>query len=345
MTKIPVLKIAGLAALFLGTVSPAMAQTTQLNMVLNWKYQGPQGWFFLAEDRGYFAEEGIELLMDQGNGSGAAVPLVANGTYDVGFGDINALVELTATQEGDMPKAVFMLYNQPPFAIAVKSDSDIMSADDLNGRMLGGPASDGALKLFPAFCDLADLDCDSIEVTNMQPNLREQMLMNEQIEGAFGYVNTLRFGAMAMGVNVDEDLRFIRYGDFGMDLYSNAIIVSADLIENQPEVVEGLVRAINRGVKDALADPQAAVEAVADREPLIDFDLELARFNATVEDEMAHPEIAEIGLGAVDMDRLAESIDILVAANELPRTPEAETIFDPSFLPPIEDRLTSVSID
>ncbi|SDG27806.1 ABC transporter substrate-binding protein [Pelagibacterium luteolum] len=345
MTKIPVLKIAGLAALFLGTVSPAMAQTTQLNMVLNWKYQGPQGWFFLAEDRGYFAEEGIELLMDQGNGSGAAVPLVANGTYDVGFGDINALVELTATQEGNMPKAVFMLYNQPPFAIAVKSDSDIMSADDLNGRMLGGPASDGALKLFPAFCDLADLDCDSIEVTNMQPNLREQMLMNEQIEGAFGYVNTLRFGAMAMGVNVDEDLRFIRYGDFGMDLYSNAIIVSADLIENQPEVVEGLVRAINRGVKDALADPQAAVEAVADREPLIDFDLELARFNATVEDEMAHPEIAEIGLGAVDMDRLAESIDILVAANELPRTPEAEAIFDPSFLPPIEDRLTSVSID
>lgn len=337
--------MATLALSGLGSISPAAAQLTELNMVLNWKYQGPQGWFFLAQDRGYFEQEGIALTMDQGNGSGAAVPLVANGTYDVGFGDINALVELTATQEGEMPKAVLMLYNQPPFAIAVKSDSDIQTAGDLNGRVLGGPASDGALKLFPAFCDVAELDCDSIEITNMQPNLREQMLMSEQIEGAFGYVNTLRFGAMAMGVDVDEDLRFIRYGDFGMDLYSNAIIVSADLIENQPEVVEGLVRAINRGVHDALADPQAAVEAVAEREPLIDFDLELARFLATVEDEMAHPEIAEIGLGAVDMDRLAASIEILVAANALPRTPHAEEIFDPSFLPPLEDRLTSVALD
>jgi NitT/TauT family transport system substrate-binding protein len=314
-------------------------------MVLNWKYQGPQGWFFLAEDRGYFEDEGIKLVMDQGNGSGAAVPLVANGTYDLGFGDINALVELAATQEGAMPKAVYMLYNQPPFAIAVRADSDIETAQDLNDRVLGGPASDGALKLFPAFCDVAALDCESIEVTNMQPSLREQMLMGEQIEGAFGYVNTLRFGAMAMGVDVDKELRFIRFGDYGMDLYSNAIIVSADLIDNQPEVVEGLVRAINRGVKDALADPQAAVSAVAEREPLIDFDLELARFHATVEDEMAHPEIAEIGLGAVDLDRLAASIDILVTANGLPRTPQVEEIFDPSFLPPIEERLTSVARD
>lgn len=329
----------------LSHASPAWAQSTELRMVLNWVYQGPQGWFFLAEDRGYFEEEGIDLIIDQGSGSGAAVPQVANGTYDVGFGDINALVELSATQDDAMPKAVFMLYNQPPFAIAVKAESDIETASDLEGRHLGGPANDGAFKLFPAFCDIAEIDCDGIEITNMQPNLREQMLMSEQVEGAFGYVNTLRFGAMAMGVDVDEELRFIRYGDFGMDLYSNAIIVSADLIENQPEVVEGLVRAINRGVKDALADPQAAIDAVAEREPLLDLDLELARFEATVTDEMSHPEIAEIGLGAVDMDRLSVAIDVLVDANELPRTPDAAEIFDSSFLPPLEDRLTSVDPD
>ena len=66
--------------------------------MLNWKYQGPQGLFFLAEDRGYFKAEGLEVTIDQGNGSGAAVPLVANGTYDVGFGDINALIELAGQE-------------------------------------------------------------------------------------------------------------------------------------------------------------------------------------------------------------------------------------------------------
>ena len=40
-------------------------------MVLNWKYQGPQGWFFLAQDRGYFKAAGLDVTLDQGNGSGA----------------------------------------------------------------------------------------------------------------------------------------------------------------------------------------------------------------------------------------------------------------------------------
>ena len=81
----------------LGVATPADAQT-KLKMVLNWKYQGPQGRFFLAEDKGYFKAEGLDVTIDQGNGSGAAVPKVANGTYDVGFGDINALIELAAQE-------------------------------------------------------------------------------------------------------------------------------------------------------------------------------------------------------------------------------------------------------
>ncbi len=48
--------------------------------------------------------------MDQGNGSGAAVPLVANGTYDVGFGDINALIELAAKKPDEAPVAVYVMY-------------------------------------------------------------------------------------------------------------------------------------------------------------------------------------------------------------------------------------------
>src|SRR5258708_35693700 len=70
--------------------TPGSAQT-KLKLVLNWKYQGPQGWFFIAEDKGYFKEEGLEITIDQGDGSATPIPKVASGTYDIGFGDINAL--------------------------------------------------------------------------------------------------------------------------------------------------------------------------------------------------------------------------------------------------------------
>src|SRR6202050_271787 len=108
------------AAMPLALPSSASAQT-KLKMVLNWKYQGPQGWFFLADDRGYFKNNGVDLTMDQGNGSGAPIPLVANGTYDVGFGDINALIEFAAKRPEEAPIAVYMMYNRPPFTLAVRS--------------------------------------------------------------------------------------------------------------------------------------------------------------------------------------------------------------------------------
>jgi NitT/TauT family transport system substrate-binding protein len=332
---LPPLSLALGLALLLGIAPPAHAQT-KLKFVLNWKYQGPQGIFFLPEDRGYYKAEGLDMIIDQGSGSGAAVPLVANGTYDVGFGDINALIELAGRNPQDAPIAVYVMYNQPPFTVAVKAESPIKSPKDFEGRTLGGAANDGALKLFPAFCKVAQIGCSKVKITNMQPNLREQMLMQGQVDGVFGYVNTIRFSAKLMGVE-EKQLRYINYGDYGMDLYSNGIIVSKKLVNENPQAVRGLVRAINKGVIDAIKEPDAAVATVAKREALIKIPVERERLDATLREEMNHPEIAKIGLGNVDMARLKKSIGILVEAYGLSRTPAVEEIFTPAFMPPLED--------
>lgn len=329
-----------ISACLLTTVS-ARAET-DIRMILNWKYQGPQGLLFLAEDNGYFAEEDLNVTMDQGNGSGAAVPLVANGAYDIGFGDVNALIELAAKDPEAAPVAVYMMYNKPPFTIAVPADSPIKTPTDFAGHTLGGAANDGALKLFPALCSAAEVDCSTVTVENMQPNLREQMLRQGQVDGVFGYVNTIRFSAKLIGMNPDTDIRFINYGDYGMDLYSNAIIVSKAFLAEHPDAVEGFLRALNRSVKDAVADPDAALASVMAREPLLNEAVERERFHATIADEMSHPEVATIGLGDVDDARLATSIEILVEAGDLPRTPAASEIFDRSFLPPLADRPTAL---
>ena len=320
--------------------APAIAQgTTKLKMILNWRYQGPQSWFFLAKDKGYFDEAGIEIVMDQGSGSGAAVGQVAGGAYDVGFGDVNALIRLAATSPEEAPICVYQMYNKPPFAVAVLSSSNIMTAADLEGRKLGGAASDGALKLFPAFANVAGLDTSGIEILNFKSNLREQMLKSEQVEGVFGYVNTIRFSAKLSGMDPDKDIRFISYGDYGMDLYSNGMIVSKQLVAEKPDVVKGMVSAINKGVADTLADLDAVVDAVAAREPLINKVIEKERLIATLQDEMNHPELATTGLGAVDPDRFKQAIDLVVKADGLPRTPDASEIFTNAFLPSQDERI------
>jgi NitT/TauT family transport system substrate-binding protein len=316
---------------------PAAAQTP-IKMVLNWKYEGPQAWFFLAQDKGYFKAEGLDVQIDQGEGSAASIPKVAAGAYQAGFGDINALIDLASKRPADAPVAVYMLYNTPPFTLVVKQDSPIKSPKDLEGKTVGGPANDGALKLFPAFAKIAKVDASKVNITNMAPNLREQMLTRGQVDAAFGYVTTVSFSAKAMGIDPDKDLRFIRYGDNGMDLYSNAVFFSRSFVKENPKAVQGFVKALNRAVKEVIADPDAGVDYAIQREPLLKRDVEKEKLLATLRNDMSHPEVARIGLGDVDDARLRKSIDIVVDANQLPRTPAVGEVFDRSFLPPRAER-------
>jgi NitT/TauT family transport system substrate-binding protein len=340
-------KLVALAAacgIALATALPAAAQTP-IKMVLNWKYEGPQAWFFLAQDKGYFKAEGLDVTIDQGEGSAASIPKVAAGAYQAGFGDLNALIDLAAKRPDDAPVAVYMLYNTPPFTIVVKRDSPIKTPKDLEGKTIGGPANDGALKLFPAFAKITKLDPAKVNIVNMAPNLREQMLVRGQIDASFGYVTTVSFSAKAMGLDPARDLRFIRYGDYGMDLYSNAVFFSRSFVRENPKAVAGFVKALNRAVKEVIANPDAGVDYSIRREPLLKREVEKEKLIATLRNDMSHPEIARIGLGDVDDVRLKKAIDIVVDANHLPRTPAVGEVFDRRFLPPRADRPSTTQSD
>ena len=313
-------------------------------MILNWRYQGPQSWFFQAQDLGFLKENGVELDMDQGEGSAAAITKVASGAYDIGFGDMNAVIDLVSKKPEEAPIAVYAMYNNPPFAIAVRADSPIKTPKDLEGKTLGGPANDSALKLFPAFAKATGIDVSKVNIINMAPNLREQMLQRGQIDGAFGFVNTIAFSAMLAGINPDKELRFINFADFGMDLYSNTLVVSRKFAKEQPKAVSGIVRAFNRGLVETLKDFDKAIEAVAKREPLIKKDVEKARLIATLKAEMNHADTGKIGIGDINPDRFKRGIAIVAEANQLPRVPAPEEVFSRAFLPPAAEMVKNLGL-
>jgi NitT/TauT family transport system substrate-binding protein len=249
-----------------------------------------------------------------------------------------ALIDFAAKRPTEAPVGVYMLYNTPPFTIAVKKDSPIRTPKDLEGKTIGGPANDGALKLFPAFVKAAKLDASKIAINNMAPNLREQMLIRGQVDGVFGYINTIYFSAKLVGLDPEKDLRFINYGDFGLDLYSNTVLFSRNFVRDNPKAVQGFLKALNRAIVDTVANPEMAMDSLMKREPLLKRDVEKERLVATLKEEMSHPEIAKIGLGDVDSVRLKRSIGVVVEANQLTRAPLPEEVFNRSFLPARAER-------
>jgi NitT/TauT family transport system substrate-binding protein len=323
---------------FCGTGSPSAVAQTKLRFILDWKYQAQMGMYFLAADRGYFKDEGLEVSFDQGEGAGAAAPKIASGAYDIGFGSLDSVISLQATRPTEAPVAVFQTYNRSPFVIAVPNQSPIKAAKDLEGRTIGGPIFDGALKLFPTFAKIAQIDASKVTVTNMAPNLRAQMLMRGQIEGAFAFYTGIIMDTKLLGANPEKELRFIKYEDYGMDLYSNAIIVSKALIAQDPNAVKGFLRALNRGLKDANADRKAAVDAVLKREPLLNAAIERERLDLMFNFDMSAPEMKEIGIGDVVDARLERNVRIIGQANNLPRLPAPGEVFNRNFLPPLAER-------
>jgi len=332
---------AAAAAVIFGCLAPAQAaEPVRIKFILNWKWQGPQAWFFVAQDKGWFKDEGVEVQFDQGSGSAAAVTRVAGGAYDAGFGDINALIRFKAEHPENGMKAVYMLYNKPPFVIVSLKSKGIREPRDLEGKVLGASANDAAYKLFPAFANITGIDTSKIEWQHMKPSLRQQMLVRGDVDAIAGYFVTVKYGLKNMGFDPDK-ASFMFYSDHGMNLYSNAIIFSGEMLEKHPQAVRGFLKALNRAFFYVLAHKDEGITAAMHREPLMKRDVEMARLLDTIKWEIVTPEMKQIGIGDVKDDRLARSIEIVSKAFNLPRTPAPGEIFDRSFLPGSSERMQS----
>lgn len=318
---------------------------TDIKFTLGWKTQGSDAPFLLAMHKGYFKEEGLNVTIDQGEGSAATVTRIMSGVYDAGFGDINAIIQNAATRPNEVPVMVYQLWSKPPFAIVSKKETNITRPADLEGKKLGGAQGTPTTRLVTVLGAINKVDMTKVAIENMGPNLQEPMLIKGDIDGALVFNITSWFNLINNRQDPAKDYNWLSFGDYGLDLYANGMMVSQKLVKENPKAVEGLVRAVNKAAKEIAGNSKAGIEAVMAYDNLAKEELELARMKFSYENLIVSPEVDKLGLGDVDDARLARSIDIVAEGYQLPSKPTVEQIFTRQFLPPLAERKLVYKID
>lgn len=330
---------AGLALLAALSCAPAQAQKlAPVRFALDWRFEGPAAPYFVAIDKGYYKAEGLEVSIDPGSGSVEGINRVASGAYEMGFADINSLVKYRDNARNLPVKAVMMVYDTPAFSIVTLKRSGITKPKDLEGRILGAPAPDGAYAQWPIFVKANGIDAAKVRIENVGFPVREPMLAQGKVDAITGFWFSSFMNLRANNVPADQ-IVVLHMRDHGVDLYGNVIIANPDFMRFSPKAVSGFVRATIRGIQDTIRSPEAAIDSLMKRNPIARREVELERLKLSLQKNFVTPDVQRNGLGAVDMKRLERSIDQIALTFSFTARPKASDVFTAQYLPPKEQRL------
>ena len=315
----------------------ALAET-DVPFALDWKFEGPSAPYFAAIDNGHFGAADLNVEISAGQGSLDAIPKVATGAFPMGFADINSLIKFLDQNPGAPVTAVMMVYDKPPFAIVGRKSLGVSEPKDLEGRVLGAPPPDGAWAQFPAFATANSLDVDKITVEPVGFPTREPMLAEGNVAAVTGFSFSSFLNLVRLGVP-EDDISTILMADYGLELYGNAIIVNTDFAAANPEIVTGFLTAVAAGWKDAIADPEAAIASLIERNPAAAAALEQRRLQLAIDANVLTDAVATSGMGGVDATRMEAALAQLAETYEFQNAPDASLYFTDAYLPAADARM------
>ena len=292
----------------------------------------------LAASDGLFASEGLAVTTNSANGSPDAIARVAAGSSDFALVDINALIRFHDQPDAPAVKAVFVLFNQAPYAIVARKSRGIRALSDIEGKTLGVAEGDLSIRLWPALARQNGIKIATVKRNSISAAVREPMLSAGQVDAVAGFSYLSAVNLRDRGIPAD-DLAVLRYADYGCEAYGFAVIVNPAFAVAKPEAVKGLLRAVIAGTHLAIMDPARAADEVVSRMDGGSRELELERLRSVIGDNILTGEVQRNGIGGVDPIRLERSIDQIGEDFKFGKRPSAADIFDDSFLPPLGGRL------
>ena len=246
----------------------------EVTVQLKWVHQAQFAGLYVAQDKGYYADENINVkFIEGGAGVDLTEPLI-NGQAD--FSIIPPEQLIIERSQGTPLKAIAATYRRSPVIFISMADSGIMNPDDFIGKtvsLLGQPEAE-----IQFYAMMKKLGLDISKVKLIEYNAEYTEFYNGDADVIYVYITAGLIKMQQKGYK----LNIIWPGDYGVKFYADLLVTTENMIYQNPDLVKRFLKASLEGWNDAIGDSESAVETTLKYAKIKDKDLQLAMLDAQV---------------------------------------------------------------
>lgn len=322
-------KLLATAAIAGVLMTPAFAQE-KFNFALNWFPVGDHAAYWVALERGYFTDRGLEVTLENSKGSGDSIAKVDTGAADAGLAD--SAVVVASRARGTTVKVVGMVFDKTPLNVFSSAEKPIKTPKDMEGKTVGAPPGDSQRQMWPAFAKAAGVDESKVTWVNIEPAAKIAALAEKRVDAVADYTTGLPLYEKPMG---EGKVVMMPWADHGFDMYSMSIMASQKTMTERPEVLKKFLEAAYMGWRDVMADPEGSLAIFKKRVPEIDEALIGANMKMGLE-LMKTDRYKQNGIGWIEEKKMCDSVGLVNTYMGLPKQVECADTFTTEFLTKVD---------
>jgi NitT/TauT family transport system substrate-binding protein len=235
------------------------AGTKKVSLMLNWVPYGEHAPFYYGIKKGYYKDEGLELEIKPGTGSGTTIQQVAQNQVTFGWADTPPLLKGVAT--GMKVKSLGVFLQKGPSSIESLADRNISKPSDLKGKSVGGTPGDALYAVFPAWLKANGMAKEDVKVVNVDAAGKIAALAEGKVDAIMGFFHDQ---APTVEAKTQKKVNALLYADSGLNMLGTGIVVNESTLGAAKEVAAKFVRATKKSWAEAAKDIPGAVAAMVD---------------------------------------------------------------------------------
>lgn len=312
------------------TDAPAPAAMDQVGLRLSWRWKAEFAALALADDKGFFEEQNIDVELLEGKSSGDAVTGIANKTDD--FAYLN-LTTVTIGIGKELPITVVAgLMGKHPSALAYFEETGIEEPKDLEGKTIALSPGEAFAVIWPAFAQKWEIDTNQVTTVALDATAKNQAFLEGKVDVLPLYLNN---ELPQLRTQTDKTINVLVPAEWGFNTLANGLITNSDTVANNPDLVRRMVAAISKGYAYAMEHPDEAVDAVLKRSSelasqpreVIEEQVALTLDLVYSEGSQGHP------IGWMAEDDWNRTLDLLAETGATPTRLANDAVYTNAFVP------------